>query len=89
MTDLIAFDIYRTENFLIDGRQLIARVLRRKDLEAYELLVSDESTGEVWKCGYSAETARDFAKQTDDDLERHVYAILKSDVTNGMGHSQG
>ena len=89
MTDLIAFDIYRTENLSIDGRQLVARFLRRKDLGAYELSVSDESTGEVWKCGYSAETARDFAKQRGHDLEQYVYAILKSDVTNGVGHSQG
>jgi hypothetical protein len=88
VTDLIAFDVYRTESLSISGRQLTARFLLRKDQEAYELLVSDESTGEVWKCGYTAETARDFASQTGEGLEQHVYSILKSDIEDGIGHSE-
>ena len=87
MTTLIAFDIYRTENITIAGRNLTARFLRQKDQEAYELLVSDDATGEIWKCGYSAETARDFATQTGDQLEQHVYGILKSDIAHGISHS--
>ena len=65
----------------------MVRFLRRKDLEAYELLVSDDATGEIWKCGYSAETARDFAAQTGEKLEQHVYEILKNDIANGISHS--
>ena len=86
MTDLIAFEIYRTEEISVSGRQLVARFLRRKDHEAYELLLSDEITGEVWKAGYSAETARDFAKQNSEALEQHVYEILKGDVAASIRH---
>lgn len=87
MTRLIAFDIYRTERISIPGRTLTARFLRRKDREAYELLVSDDSTEEIWKCGYSVETARDFAAETGGRLEQHVYEIFKSDVVHGINHS--
>jgi len=87
MTSLIAFDIYRTEAVKVSGKQLVARFLRRKDQEAYELHITDESTGQVWKCGYSAETARDFSQQTGEQLVQHVYEILKSDVVAGISHS--
>lgn len=87
MTHLIAFDIYRTEQVSVAGKRLIARFLRRKDHEAYELLLSDETTGEVWRCGYSAETARDFAVQTGEVLEQHVYALLKGDAAAGIKHT--
>lgn len=87
MTDLIAFEIYRTEEISIFGKQMIARFLRRKDHEAYELLLSDEASGDIWKCGYSAETARDFAKQTGEALEQHVYAIIRNDAANDIKHT--
>ena len=87
MESLIAFDIYRTENISVSGRKLTVRFLRRKDQEAYELLVSDESTEKVWKFCYSVETARDFAGQTREELEQHILEIIKGDITHGISHS--
>ena len=89
MTILIAFDIYRTATITINDKQLTARFLRRKDHEAYEILVSDESSGEVWRCGYSKEMAIDFSKQQGEPLEKLVCMLLFSDVESGISHSQG
>lgn len=89
MTMLIAFDIYRTEILSINDKKLTARFLRRKDHEAYELLVSDESSGEVWHCGYSKETAMEFANQQGKSLEQLVFKLILSDVENGISHSHG
>lgn len=86
MTRLIAFDIYRTVNVSVNGRPLVARFLRSKDHEVFELLLSDEESGQIWKCSYSAETAIDFAKEAGESLEQHVYEILKGDVANGIDH---
>lgn len=85
---LIAFDIYRTETATINGKELTIRFLRRKDQEAYELLVSDESSGAVWRCGYSKETAIDYANQHGESMEALVRELILSDVENGIAHSQ-
>lgn len=85
---LIAFDIYRTETATINGKELTVRFLRRKDQEEYELLVSDNSSGEVWRCGYSKETAIDYANQHGESLDALVYKLILSDVENGIGHSK-
>lgn len=88
MSTLIAFEIYRTENISISGKNLTVRFLRRKDFEDYELRVSDEEKGETWSYSYSAETARDFASQNGEALEQQIFEILKSDVQSDSCHSQ-
>lgn len=76
MEELIAFHIYRTERFFVSGRALVAHFLRQKNIEAYQLLVMDESTAESWMRCYSAETAKDFSEKKGVELEKYIFDIL-------------
>lgn len=83
MSELIAFEIYRTENITIKGESFTVRFTKRRDREEYELHAANDAGTKNWKGSYSSETATDFALSTGLQLEEGVYAILKGEIDRG------
>ncbi|WP_295843533.1 hypothetical protein [uncultured Xanthomonas sp.] len=87
MSGLIAFEICKTEEFDVDGKNFTAHLLQRKDQESYELLVVDEQDKVSWRCSFEREVAIDFKMQTGERLADHVVRIMKDDLMRGMLYS--
>lgn len=83
MSEIIAFEIYRTENISINGDAFTVRFAKRKDGEEYALFAVNENKTKSWRGFYSPETAADFKHSTGRQLEEEVYAVLKGDIERG------
>lgn len=83
MTQLIAFDIYRTELIVFNGECFTVNFSKRKDAEEFALFAVNDDRTKRWKGFYSAETAADFAVSTGQRLEDEVYRVLMGDIESG------
>ncbi len=83
MTQLIAFEIYRTEVIFFNGNRFTVSFSKRKDAEECALFAVNDDGTKRWSCFYSAETAADFATSTGQRLEDEVYQILRGDIDRG------
>ncbi|OGB53982.1 MAG: hypothetical protein A2503_08815 [Burkholderiales bacterium RIFOXYD12_FULL_59_19] len=84
MTDVIAFDIYRTETLTLNADKYVVRFAKRKDGEEYALFAVNETGTKSWRCFYSPEVAADFKRSTGKALETGVYSVLKHDIERGI-----
>ena len=84
MTELIAFDIYRTEALTLNADKYVVRFGKRKDREEYALFANNEAGTKSWRCFYSPEVAADFKRSTGKELETEVYSVLKDDIERGI-----
>lgn len=84
MTELIAFDIYRTEALTLNADKYVVRFAKRKDREEYALFANNEAGTKSWRCFYSPEVAADFKRSTGKELETEVYSVLKDDIERGI-----
>jgi hypothetical protein len=82
MSEIIAFEIYRTENIAIKGETFAICFSKRKSGEEYALFAVNDAQTKRWRGFYSPETAADFARVTGLPLEKEVYAIFKADIEN-------
>jgi hypothetical protein len=84
MTELIAFEIYRTEALTLNGEEYTVRFAKRKDHEQYALFADNDIGTKSWRCFYSPEVAADFKRSTGKALESEVYSVLKGDIQRGI-----
>lgn len=84
MTDIIAFEIYRTENMTINGECIRVNFTQRKDLDEYALFAVNGSGTKRWSGFYSAATATEFTHCTGLEMEEEVYSILRIDIEQGL-----
>jgi hypothetical protein len=72
MSKLIAFQIYRTEQIVINGELFTVNFTKKKDGEEYRpIAINDDKTKQL--CGsYSVETANDSLHITGRKLEEEV-----------------
>ena len=83
MTQLIGFDIYRTETMLIGETTYVVRFTVSKDGQEYILLVSNESDGKQAKYNFSKEVANDYKHYEGKELEAEVEKIIEQDIRAG------
>lgn len=83
MSEIIAFETYRTENITINGESFTVHFTKRKDGEEYALFAVNDDRTKNWRGFYSAETAVDFTRSTGRRLEEEVYSVLKGDIERG------
>jgi hypothetical protein len=83
MTELIGFDIYKTETVLINGTNYTIRVASRKDEQEYILIVSNDSSGKNQKYTIRGETAKDFKHYHGSKLKSEILQIIEIDTQNG------
>lgn len=87
MTELIAFQAYRTERLQINGDLFTVQFTKRKDRpDVYALFAINDDTTKSWQCFYSGKTANEFEKTTGNRLEELICAVLNGDVDRG--HAQ-
>lgn len=86
MTDLIAFDIYRTELLKIKDKTYEVNFTKRKNSEEYNLIAINPNNQKQFHASYSVEIADDFKKSTGDNLAEVVYQILKNDIERAESH---
>jgi hypothetical protein len=84
MTELIAFEIYRTEKLTLNADKYIVRFTRRKNGEEYALFADNETATKSWRCFYTPEVAVDFERSTGETLEAEVYSVLRGDIERGI-----
>lgn len=85
MTQLIAFEIYRTEELVLNGYEYTVFFSKRRDTQEYEIFAVNHDKTKSIRGSYSAETAKDFKSYTGNDLQEAVYNILK-DEQIGRAH---
>jgi hypothetical protein len=83
MTQLIAFEIYRTEVLVLNGERFTVRFSKRKDAEEFALFAVNDAGTKSCNGFYSPETAADFMASTGQRLEDEVYKVLKGDIERG------
>ncbi len=83
MTQLIAFEIYRTEVIVFNEDRFTVSFSKRKDGEEFALFAVNDDRTKRWSGFYSAETAADFAMSTGQRLEDEVYQVLRGDLERG------
>lgn len=80
MTELIAFNIYRTETLTLNEEKYLVRFAKRNDDEEYALFADNESRTKRWRCFYSPEVAANFMRSTGKALETEVYLVLRDKI---------
>jgi len=83
MTQLIAFEIYRTEVLVFNGERFTVSFSKRKDTEEFALFAVNDERTKSWRGFYSPETAADFVASTGQQLEDEVYKVLRGDIERG------
>jgi hypothetical protein len=83
MSQIITFEIYRTEVLTISGEQFTVSFAKRKEEDEYALFAVNGNRTKSWRAFYSAEAAANFAVCTGQSLEDEVYKVLKGDVVRG------
>ena len=87
MTELIAFQTYRTERLQINGDLFTVQFTKRKGRpDVYALFAINDDTTKSWQCFYSGKTANEFEKTAGNRLEELICAVLNGDVDRG--HAQ-
>lgn len=83
MSEIIAFEIYRSEEISINGETFRVNFSKRKDAEEYALFAVSSDRTKSWRGFYSAETAADFERSHGETLEKEMYAVLRGDIESG------
>jgi hypothetical protein len=83
MSEIIAFEIYRTEVFAFNEERFTIQFAKRKDAEEYALFAVNDAKTKSWKGFYSPETAADFLVSTGQHLEDEVFRVLRGDIERG------
>ena len=81
MTELIAFDIERSEELTLNGRSCVVHFHKRRDGEEYRLIAIDHESGKQESCSYSEETAAYFKALHGAELADEVARMLAAHVT--------
>lgn len=84
MTDILSFQIYRTESIELNGERFTVYFSKRIDTEAYELFAVNDSKSKSWRAAYTREVAFDFNQATDQNLAEEIYKLFRSDVENNV-----
>lgn len=83
MSEIIAFENYRSEKITINGESFTVHFSKRKDGEEYALHAVNDDGTKNWRGFYSAETAADFTRSTGQKLGEGVYSVLQDDIDRG------
>ncbi len=84
MTDILSFQIYRTESIEINRERFTVYLSKRTDIEAYELFAVNDSKSKSWRASYTSEVAFDFNQATNQSLADEIYKLFRSDVENNV-----
>lgn len=84
MTQLIGFDIYRTETIEINGTSYTVRFAVSKDGQEHKLFVSNESNSKQASYEFTQEVSSDFKHYQGQELQDQVFSIIKSDISSGI-----
>jgi len=82
MTQILSYNIYRTENIIVLGKPYTVRFTSTPDGQDHALMVSNDATNQQGKYHFSAEVANDYKQQHDEDLANEVLNIIKDDLEN-------
>ena len=84
MTQMIGFDIYRTETIVINNITYTVRFTISKDGQENKLLVSNESNSKQASYQFTQEVANDFKHYQGQELQGHVFRMIESDINTGI-----
>jgi len=84
MSQMIGFNIYRTERISLNGVNYTIRFTSRKDGQEYKLLVSNESNDKQASYEFTEETASDFKHYHGEELQEQVARFIEGDIKSGL-----
>lgn len=84
MTQMISYNIYRTENITVLGTPYTVRFTSTADNQDHALMVSNNETNQQGKYHFSAEVANDYQQQHNEELSNAVLDIIKGDIENNL-----
>ena len=76
MSDLLAFNIYRTEKLNLTGELFTINFTRRNDGQEFAIHALNQSGSKNLRVSFTKETADDFSILQGDDLATEVYKVL-------------
>ena len=82
MTQIISYNVYRTENITVLGKPYTVRFTSKPDNQDHVLMVSNNETNQQGKYHFSAEDANDYKQQHNEELANVVLDIIKGDIEN-------
>ncbi len=84
MTKLISFHTYQTKNISILGNEYFIRFTQSQDKSKYSLLVSNITTSQESKYGYTKEDAANFKRYSNQKLQNTIMEIIKEGSREGV-----
>ena len=82
MTQVLSYNIYRTENITVSGKPYTIRFTSTPDGQDHALMVSNNETNQQGKYHFSSEVASDYKHLHDKELTDEVLNIIKDDLAN-------
>lgn len=82
VTQLLSYNIYRTESILLSQNPYTVRFALSADGREYVLFVSNDFTQQQTKYRFTSEVANDFKHHHSEKLADEVFKIIEDDVKN-------
>ena len=77
MSELIAFEVYRTIAIKFNEEDVVIRLSKRKDFDEYALFAENKNGTKRWHCSYPLEMAVDLNKSTEQELNIKISSIIQ------------